>query len=468
MTSNPDMRRMIPSVDRVLQASNDLVSQWGHSVVSALIREHIDQLRGATDLKLTEQACDVANIRDNVQAYLIEEDRRGIRPVFNLSGVVLHTNLGRACLPDQAAEAARLAGISTTNLEYDLRTGKRGERDHHAEHLICELTGCEAATIVNNGAAAIVLLLTALAQGRGVPVSRGELVEIGGSFRMTEIMEVAGCKLIEIGATNRTHLKDYEKAINADTALLMKVHTSNYRIDGFTQSVSAKDLIDLAHDNDLPCVFDLGSGCLIDYKALGLPAEPMAADYIAAGADLITFSGDKLLGGPQCGIIAGQKVLIDKIKNHPLKRALRPGAMTFAALAEVLKLYRYPEKLTQALPTLRHMTRPVPDMSAQADRLCPEMADILSPDFEVTKKACQSQIGSGSFPVESLDSFAICIKSVGQQDRDLRRLSTAFRQLPLPVIGRLNDGEFLLDLRCLDQEIQFVEQLPQLRDALLC
>ena len=459
---------MMPSIDRVLQQSQNLIETWGHDTVSNLVRKHIAQLRSDTEVDDAEHACAISTIREAIHDQLVEQDRRGIAPVINLSGIVLHTNLGRACLPEQAAEAARLAALNPTNLEYDLRSGKRGNRDHHVEHLICELTGCEAATVVNNNAAAVVLVLSALAKGREVPVSRGELVEIGGSFRMPEIMEVAGCNLVEVGSTNRTHLKDYQRAISGDTALLMKVHTSNYRIDGFEQSVEAKALAQLALENDLPFVFDLGSGCLADFSALGLPAEPLASDYISQGVDLITFSGDKLLGGPQCGIVAGKKSLVQKIRNHPLKRALRPDAMTYAALAEVLKLYRHPDTLTETLPSLRHMTRPVADIKAQADRLCPKISESLPEHLQVSKEPCLSQVGSGALPVESLDSFAVSITSASNQDGDLRRLSAELRKLPKPVISRLRDGELLLDLRCLDCEAEFLQQLPELRDALTC
>lgn len=468
MANKPDFRRMIPSVDRILKRSQELINVWGHAAVRNSVRNHIDRLRSTTDTDRLEQACSIEAIYDAIQQELNNRDQLGIRPVINLSGIVLHTNLGRACLPEIAAEAARRAALNPTNLEYELQSGKRGNRDHHVEHLICELTGCEAATVVNNNAAAVVLVLTALAQGREVPVSRGELVEIGGSFRMPEIMQVAGCSLVEVGATNRTHLADFKKAISSETALLMKVHTSNYRIDGFTKSVDEKALIDLAHIHDLPCVLDLGSGCLIDFAAFGLPAEPLASDYIAMGADLITFSGDKLLGGPQCGIVAGSKALVDQVRSHPLKRALRPDAMTYAALTEVLKLYSHPEQLANMLPTLRHLVRPAAEIKDKADRLSVKLADFMPPVFSVSTQACQSQIGSGSLPVESLHSFAVSITSAKGEDSDLRRLSAELRNLPTPVISRLKDGKVLLDLRCLDDESEFLKQLPILRDNLAC
>ena len=369
MTGDWDIRSKLPSVDRVLQESQDLVSHWGHQMVSEAIREHLREFRERANV---EQGTDwsISAILTAIKTQLSSNNAHGIRTVINLSGVVLHTNLGRACLPAAAAEAACQAAMFPNNLEYDLETGKRGNRDSHVESLICELTGSEAATVVNNNAAAVVLALCTLARGLEVPVSRGELVEIGGSFRVPEVMESSGCTLVEVGATNRTHLKDYRSAITTQTALLMKVHTSNYRLEGFTQSVDEKILAELAHEHGLPCMVDLGSGCLVDFTAFGLPGEPKASDYIANGIDLITFSGDKLLGGPQCGIIAGKKSLVERICKNPLKRALRVDSMILAALSEVLKLYRHPDSLAETLPTLRQLTRPVTEIEAQAARLC--------------------------------------------------------------------------------------------------
>lgn len=467
MTSSRDVRSELPSVDRVLQESQDLVSRWGHQNVSDAIRKHLQEIRsGATPAQRPDVS--IVAIHLAVSAQLSLSDGHGIRPVINLSGVVLHTNLGRACLPAAAAEAACEAAMFPNNLEYDLETGKRGNRDSHVESLICELTGAEAATVVNNNAAAVVLALSTLAKGLEVPVSRGELVEIGGSFRVPEVMESSGCTLVEVGATNRTHVKDYRSAISAKTALLMKVHTSNYRLEGFTQSVDEKTLAELAHEHGLPCMVDLGSGCLADFTALGLPKEPKASDYLADGIDLITFSGDKLLGGPQCGIIAGKKSLVERICNNPLKRALRVDSMILAALSEVLKLYRHPDTLTETLPTLRQLTRPPAQIEAQAVRLCEQLASHLPPSFTATTAPCLSQIGSGALPVETIPSFAIAIESTAGRDSDLRLLATQLRKLPRPVIGRIHDGRLLLDLRCLDCEPLFLQQLAQLGNALSC
>jgi L-seryl-tRNA(Ser) seleniumtransferase len=467
MTGNSDIRRELPSVDRVLQEAQDLVSRWGHQKVSAAIREQLCDIRERVEAGQSPD-WSIQAIHTAVNTRLSASDAHGIRPVINLSGVVLHTNLGRACLPAAAAEAACQAAMYPNNLEYDLETGKRGNRDSHVESLICELTGSEAATVVNNNAAAVVLVLSTLAKGLEVPVSRGELVEIGGSFRVPEVMASSGCTLVEVGATNRTHLKDYRAAISDKTALLMKVHTSNYRLQGFTQSVDEKALAELAHEHELPCIVDLGSGCLVDFSALGLPGEPQASDYLANGIDLITFSGDKLLGGPQCGIIAGKKSLVERICKNPLKRALRVDSMILAALAEVLKLYRHPDTLTKTLPTLQQLTRPAAEIEAQAVRLCAELAGHLPPPFRTATTPCLSQIGSGALPVETIPSFAIVIESAEGRDSDVRRLATELRKLPRPVIGRIHDGRLLLDLRCLDCEPLFLQQLPQLGKALSC
>lgn len=467
MTNSQDIRQSIPSVDRVLQESQDLVDQWGHRNVSESIRLELKQLR-KNFKKENSTDCNISSIRSSVQNRLSENNSYGIRPVINLSGVVLHTNLGRACLPTVAADAARLAGLNPTNLEYDLKSGQRGNRDSHVESLICELTGCEAATVVNNNAAAVLLVLNTLAKGREVPVSRGELVEIGGAFRMPEIMASSGCTLVEVGSTNRTHLKDYRNAITEKTALLMKVHTSNYRIEGFTHSIDENDLSKLAHEHDLPFVLDLGSGCLIDFVSLGLPAEPNAASYLSTGVDLIMFSGDKLLGGPQCGIIAGKRKLLEEICDNPLKRTLRQDAMTIAALAEVLKLYRHPKRLLRELPTLRQLTRSSSHIEAQVRRLVAELSGCLPDHFSVAAEPCHSQIGSGALPVETIASFAFCIQSTRDLDQDLTSLAANMRQLPTPIIGRIHDGKFLLDCRCLDNEALFVEQLKILHKALSC
>ncbi|MAT93653.1 MAG: L-seryl-tRNA(Sec) selenium transferase [Halioglobus sp.] len=457
-----EAHRRIPSVDALLQQMPDALANWGRQQVTDALRAELADLRAQIARGETPQT-DAEALQQRVAQRLERSNSASLVPVINLSGTVLHTNLGRASLPREALDAVVTVAAAPSNLEFDLDSGARGDRESHIEALVCELTGAEAATAVNNNAAAVLLVLNTLALGREVPVSRGELVEIGGSFRIPEVMQRAGCTLVEVGATNRTHLKDFAGVINSATALLMKVHTSNYQLEGFTSAVPEGALAQLAQQRGLPFVIDLGSGSLVDFARLGLPAEPTAAEAIANGADLVTFSGDKLLGGPQAGLIAGRKELVGQIKTNPLKRALRLDKMTLAALAEVLKLYRDPDSLVQRLPTLRQLTRPAEDIAAQAGRLLPALSRALQPTYSVEIADCASQIGSGALPVETLPSAALRITPASGDDADVRRLAQVLRSLPLPVIGRLHKTSLWLDLRCLDQEQAFLGQLDGLR-----
>ena len=458
-----DVRRRLPSVDTVLQQSVDFVEQWGSSRVTGAVRAELAWLRNAlaqsNDVDIRIEAI-VQRIESNLQA----ADQSTLKQVINLTGTVLHTNLGRAVLPQRAIDAMTKVASMPTNLEYDLVSGSRGERDEHVESLICELIGTEAATVVNNNAAALLLVLNTLAENGEIPVSRGELVEIGGSFRVPDIMQRSGCTLVEVGTTNRTHVKDYAQAINPRTALLMKVHTSNYAIQGFTAAVSEPELAALAEERGLPFVVDLGSGNLVDFTAYGLPHEPVTGTAIENGADVVTFSGDKLLGGPQSGIIAGRKDLIDRIRSNPLKRALRLDKITLAALSEVLKLYRHPETLAQELPTLGFLTRDVAAIEQQACNLAAALEGYLPTDYHVVPEACLSQIGSGALPIQNIPSFGLAITATS--DAKLRALSAAFRLLPHPVVGRISDKKLVLDLRCMDCETRFLEQIGKLKELL--
>ncbi|MBK8990551.1 MAG: L-seryl-tRNA(Sec) selenium transferase [Gammaproteobacteria bacterium] len=461
----PDPRRALPSVDAGLQQMGDAIVRWGHEEVSQAIRGTLAQARQQLDQGHPVEVSTEA-LRQRVAAELHARHEPSLRPVFNLTGTVLHTNLGRALLPRESVAAMVAVATAPTTLEFDLASGERGERDSHVESLICELTGTEAATVVNNNAAAVFLVLNSLALGGEVPTSRGELVEIGGSFRVPEIMARSGCHLVEVGTTNRTHLEDYAAAIGERTALLMKVHTSNYRIEGFTHAVEEKALAALAREHGLPFVVDMGSGSLVDFATLGLPAEPTAAATVAQGADVITFSGDKLLGGPQCGIVAGRRELIERIRKNPLKRALRLDKLTLVALAEVLKLYRNPATLRERLPTLRLLTRPLANIEAQARRLLPAIAATLATHFQASVVPCNSQIGSGALPVDTLPSAAIEIIPVSGDDSELRALGEALRRLPVPVLGRTSRGRLLLDCRCLETEEDFLAQWAMLRESL--
>jgi L-seryl-tRNA(Ser) seleniumtransferase len=457
----------LPGVESLLKRDDTtgLIAQFGRPAVTEAIRAVLAQVRAELLVdSSTVVPGDVALI-GLAGRQLHSNDAPSLRRVFNLTGTVLHTNLGRAALPEEAIEAVALAAREATNLEFDVAGGQRGDRDTHVEKLLCDLTGAEAATVVNNNAAAVLLVLNSLANRKEAPVSRGELIEIGGSFRLPDIMARSGCRLREIGTTNRTHLGDYAEAIGPKTGLVMKIHTSNYVIEGFTAEVSEPDLAQLCRDRGVPFVVDLGSGTLVDLQKFGLPHEPTPAESIANGADLVTFSGDKLLGGPQAGIIVGRADLVKAIKRNPLKRALRVDKMTVAALAAVLRLYSNPERLASRLPVLRLLARPVEDIRGVADRIRDLVAARLEGAATVETMLCASQIGSGALPTREIPSAGLAIRppaSARHPGTALERIVRAFRQLPIPVIGRIHNGALILDLRTLEDEAAFVDQLPRL------
>ena len=463
--------RDLPSVDRILRAQelSSAVERYGHEVLREAARAVLADLRASLRQDGDKKLAATGNLPTDYIAWINKEvlaraeasSRASLIPVFNLTGTVIHTNLGRAVLPEAAIDAVATVAGRSVNLEYDLSAGSRGDRESHVEKLICQHTGAEAATVVNNNAAAVVLVLTALAVGRDVLISRGELVEIGGAFRIPEVMGSAGCRLKELGATNRTHLSDYAQAIDEETALLMKVHTSNYEIQGFSKAVPEPEIAALAHQHKLPFVVDLGSGTLVDLSRYGLPKEPTVADSLVQGADLVTFSGDKLLGGPQAGIVAGRKDLIERLKKCPLKRALRVDKLTLAALASVLQLYSNPSTLAQKLPILRDLTRSVKAIQAVAEEVQPVVARYLGSEASARIVSCKSQIGSGALPVDLLASVAIEIRPsvTSGVNEQLQKLAVRFRSLPVPVVGRIHDGSLLFDLRCLQDTEGFCRQL---------
>ena len=467
-----DVRRSLPAVDALLAhpAVQAARQQHGQRLTLRAVRETLARQRNL--LTPADPAVPSSDtLAAEVVTRLAELARPASRPVFNLTGTVIHTNLGRSPLAEAAIEAMAEAARHPVALEYDLASGGRGDRDRLVEGLLCELTGAEAATVVNNNAAAVLLALGALGAGREALISRGELIEIGGSFRMPDIMQAAGCQLREVGATNRTHARDFDSAIGEHTGLIVKVHTSNYAVIGFTSSVPEARLAEIAHAHDLPLLVDLGSGALADFTTLGLPYEAQPGDAIAAGADVVTFSGDKLLGGPQAGIIVGRREAIATIKRHPLKRALRLDKLTLAALEATLRLYRNSDSPQRDIPTLALLTRPEAEIIATGECLLPRVQGLLA-DFAVSLVPCTSQLGSGSLPVDRLPSHALAWRSRAgqrrQRERQLRHLEAALRRLPRPVIGRISENALHLDLRCLAGEAAlaiFIEQLEQLPEC---
>jgi len=456
----------LPSVDRLLRHERVavLIRQHGRAVVTDVIRGVLASIRAGLRSGASLAAGTEDWLIDQIATKTESQAQPSLRPVFNLTGTVLHTNLGRAPLPPEAIAAMSVAARGPSNIEFDLERGKRGDRDDHVQAALCRLTGAEAATVVNNNAAAVLLVLNTLASRKEVPTSRGELIEIGGSFRMPDIMTRAGCRLREVGTTNRVHLRDYAEAIGPKTGLVMKVHTSNYEVVGFTSSVPEQELSALCRERGVPFVVDLGSGTLVDLARYGLPHEPTPSEALAHGADIVTFSGDKLLGGPQAGIIVGRASLIDAITRNPLRRALRVDKMTIAALAAVLAIYADPDRLRDRLPVIGLLTRPLPDIQAAAERMLPAVTAALDRVASVSVIACESQIGSGALPTRTIPSAGLAMRPLAERGTGaaLQRIASAFRNLPVPVIGRIQDEAFIIDLRCLDDELQFEAQLSAL------
>ena len=457
----------LPAVDKLLKTpqGEQFVVEFGHSATVNVCRDLLQQAR--EHIKRHENLPHFLQTTDATFQYihqqLLLQQQVNIKSVHNLTGTVLHTNLGRALWSPAAQQAALDAMLGNVALEYDLAAGERSHRDNYISDLLQQLTGAEAACVVNNNAAAVLLMLATFAQGKEVIISRGELIEIGGAFRIPDIMAQAGCKLVEVGTTNRTHLKDYRNAINENTAFLMKVHSSNYQICGFTHSVDEQELAELGKEFGIPVITDLGSGALIDLKQFDLPEEPTVQEKLQQGLDLISFSGDKLLGGPQAGIIVGKKALIQQLQAHPLKRVLRCDKVTLAGLEATLRLYLQPEKITEKLTALHLLTQPVDQLQAQAEQLKERLENRLNADYVVAIEPSEAQVGSGSQPLARIPSIAVTIAPATEKTpTKTTALFARLLALPQPVIGRIERDKIWLDLRSLANLERLLDTLEAL------
>ena len=438
--------RTLPAVEKLLTAPalSPLLRRYNRSYVTDTVRAVLTTVRQEILAGALTAPVEEAEVVRRVAAVIAREEHSPLRSVVNATGTVLHTNLGRALLAKAAIDEVVRAAATPVTLEYDLIEGGRGDRDEVIEADLLALTGAEGATVVNNNAAAVLLALNTLADGKEAVVSRGELIEIGGSFRIPDVMGKSGVCLREVGTTNRTHVQDYAGAITAQTGVLLKVHPSNYRIIGFTSAVDLEELVALGRTHHVPVMEDLGAGALIDLSLYGLPKEPVVAERVAKGADVVTFSGDKLLGGPQAGLIVGRKEGITRIKQNPLKRALRPGKLTLAALSATLRLYRRSPELVAELPTLRWLTRPRAEMDAVAAQALPLLQARLGEGCSITVEDGKAQIGSGTLPEEELSSRVIAIRHAQLSGE---KIAARFRASNPPILGRIHDDAFLLDLR---------------------
>lgn len=448
MDSNEKLRE-IGSIDKLIRTPlmERLSMRYSRARVVNALRTITDSyrecIRGGKDVPLSDE-----RVAEDVEALIAGENARSLKRVVNATGTVIHTNLGRAPLPDASVEALILAARGPVNLEFDLEKGRRGNRDSHLEKIICRLTGAEAATVVNNNAGALFLVLNTLSKRKDVIVSRGELIEIGGSFRIPEIINASGCKMVETGTTNRTRLEDYNEAISKRTGVLLKVHASNYRVVGFTESVDLKELSSLGKRRGVCVAEDLGSGAFVDLARYGLPREPVVRERIEMGADLVMFSGDKLLGGPQAGIIAGRSELIKKINKNPVKRVLRVDKLTIAALEALLRLYLDEERIHEKIPILRYLTRPLSEIESLAGAVSAKLNDLFGEDALIRVVDGFSEIGSGSLPGETIPTKLITIR---HRKFSAGWLAKLFRNGNPPVIGRIQKDLFIMDTRCIEK-----------------
>lgn len=449
--------RHIPAVSAIIENKRvkELIEKYSHNLVvesasdvTGLLREKI--------LSTGEKELDKINLSlEKVIAMLEENIQAKVSPnlckVINATGIVLHTNLGRALLAETAVSAvANIAG-SYNNLELDLSTGERGSRYVHVEGLLSKITGAEGAMVVNNNAAAVLLVLNTFAKDKEVIVSRGQLVEIGGSFRVPDVMTASGARLVEVGTTNKTHLRDFENAINEETAMILKVHTSNYKVVGFTAEVGNEEMVKLGTERGIPVVEDLGSGVLINLKNYCLQEEPTVQDAIKAGVDVVTFSGDKLFGGPQAGIIVGRREYIEKMKKNPLTRAFRVDKLTFAALEATLKLYIDPEQAVKDIPTLQMLTVSIDQLEKKARRLVRSLKQKLADKAQINLDKGYSQVGGGAMPTEDIPSILVTIQPI---KNSVTHLEEKLRLGEIPVLARIQKDQLLIDVRTVkDEEI---------------
>ncbi|MBB5349388.1 L-seryl-tRNA(Sec) selenium transferase [Desulfoprunum benzoelyticum] len=458
MATQHDLLRNLPKVDECIKRLDQFVEpETPPAIVKLAVQRCIEeQRRRILAGEVVDELSDIAWIQ-LFRTEIEKQKRPNFRRVINGTGVVIHTNLGRSLLSRKAAEALMQAGAHYSNLEFSLDTGKRGSRYSLVEKIICDLTGAEAALVVNNNAAAVLLVLETLARGTEVIVSRGQLVEIGGSFRIPDVMAKSGARLIEVGATNRTHLFDYERAITPETSMLLKVHTSNFRIIGFTAELSAEEMVQLAHKHGVLVMEDLGSGCLVDLSRFGLPREPTVQEIVKAGVDVVTFSGDKLLGGPQAGIIVGKRDVIERVKKNPLNRALRIDKFTLSSLEIILREYFDPIAALQNIPTLAMLTISADKIKKRAQALLRRTSKDIADRCVLSLMSTVSRVGGGAMPEYNLPSWAVALQP---QDMSLNAVETDFRQLPVPLIGRIENDKFIMDMRTIQEnEIAMVADI---------
>lgn len=449
-----ELFKQIPKVDEILldERVSDILVEVPRNLVVDCIREELEKMRTSIKELSDEDAKNFVvsydPIVNAIMGLISKKYEYKLKRVINGTGVVLHTNLGRSLITEEIREHVMDVACNYSNLEFDLENGKRGSRYSHIEELICKLTGAEAALVVNNNAAAVMLALSTLTKDKEVIVSRGQMVEIGGSFRVPEVMKWSGATLVEVGTTNKTHLKDYEEAITENTGALLKVHTSNYRIMGFVKEVSMEELASLGKSRGIPVIEDIGSGSLVDFSKFGLMKEPTVRESIEAGADVVTFSGDKMLGGPQAGIIAGKKEYISMMKKNHLTRALRVDKMTFAALEGTLKLYLDEKMAIEKIPTVKMLTMSYETTAVKADELIALIKENIS-NIDVILIDGESEVGGGSMPLEKMKSRLISIK---HSSLSTNQLVNRLREVETPLIGRVNEDRLLLDLRTIDEK----------------